>query len=145
MLSMLAAASSSFVLVMLAALHVYWAFGGMWPGQDGESLARMVVGGPAGLEMPSRAACLSVSVALLIGAGAVLTAGGLLPPVIDIELVRMLAWVYAGAFTLRGVVGFFDARLRPATRKSRFERLNLTVYSPLCLGLAASIATAARP
>lgn len=44
------------------------------------------------------------------------------------------AVVFAG---LRGVLGFFDTRLRPGTRGSRFARLNVALYSPLCLGLAA--------
>jgi hypothetical protein len=47
-------------------------------------------------------------------------------------------------FALRGVYGFFDARVRPTTRGSRFERLNVVVYSPLCLGLALAIVVALR-
>jgi hypothetical protein len=134
--STLAALASALVLGAVAALHVHWALGGVWPGRDAESLARTVVGGPAGTPMPSPGACLGVALVLLGAAWVLLAASGLVAHLLPSAAVRALAWACAAVFALRGAYGFFDARVRPSTRGSRFERLNVIVYSPLCLGLA---------
>jgi hypothetical protein len=45
---------------------------------------------------------------------------------------------------LRGLEGFVDVRLRPATVGSPFARLNVLIYSPLCLVLALLLGVAVR-
>ncbi|MEW5847790.1 MAG: DUF3995 domain-containing protein, partial [Myxococcota bacterium] len=52
-------------------------------------------------------------------------------------LVRLGAFGVAGVLLLRGAVGFAEARLRPEVRGSRYARLNVSLYSPLCLALGA--------
>ena len=47
--ALIAAAS----LLAIAALHVYWAFGGYWPGHDARSLVVTVVGEPPEKPVPS--------------------------------------------------------------------------------------------
>ncbi len=61
------------LLTAIAALHVYWGAGGVWPGRDGESLALTVVGGPIGSRMPSAFACHAVAVVLVAAAPLALT------------------------------------------------------------------------
>jgi len=128
---------------VLAGLHLYWSVGGRWPGHDEESLARMVVGGPPGMRMPGMTACLVVSVLLVAGAVVVLGAAGVLP--LPIALMRPAAYVLIGVFLLRGVGGLFDGLFRPATHGSSYARLNLMLYSPLCvtLGVIAWLCTRA--
>ena len=120
------------MFVAIAALHAYWALGGIWPGQDKESLARTVVGGRP---MPGPSATWVVAALLLAAALTVLAAGGLVALPLPHRLLRGAALLATGLLWLRGLVGFFDFRIRPATVGSPFARLNLYLYSPLCLVL----------
>lgn len=125
------------VLLALALLHVYWAFGGMWPGRDEAELAQIVVGGSVGLRMPSSAACIGVTIALLVASLLVLGAQGLVSLPISTALVHFAVWVQAFVLVARGVVGFFGERLQPAIIGTPFARLNVALYSPLALALGA--------
>ena len=132
------------VFAGLGALHAYWALGGLWPGKDLESLGDIVLGGPAGTRVPGPAACLAVSAVLGVGSVTVLASAGWFGQTVQ-PIARILALVGASVLTIRGVLGFFDTRLRPGTRGSRFARLNVVLYSPLCLVLAAlTLASAMR-
>lgn len=133
--SLLAAA----ILVLIALLHVYWTMGGYFPAKDADSLAQTVVGGQAGMVMPPVSACLLVAALLCMAAWVVLVCGGGLSPVFSLEIHRLGAFGLGGVLLLRGAGGFFDVYLRPSIKGSRYEKLNLQVYSPLCLGLAALV------
>lgn len=50
----------------------------------------------------------------------------------------------AGLLAVHRVGGFADTRLRPETVDGEFARLNVRLYSPLCLLLALGTALAAR-
>lgn len=125
----------SIALAVLALVHAHWALGGHWPEKDPGRLAELVVGtrGP----MPSPLACWVVA-GLLAGA-ALLTLGasGWLSLPFPGWFVEIAAWCVVVVFTLRGLGGFFDARLRPGIRGLPYHRWNLVLYSPLCLILAA--------
>ncbi|WP_163602926.1 DUF3995 domain-containing protein, partial [Klebsiella pneumoniae] len=56
------------VLTIVAALHLYWGFGGLWPARDQLSLARTVVGSKGISAMPSRGVTVVVA-ALIFTAG----------------------------------------------------------------------------
>lgn len=128
----------------IAALHGYWALGGLWPGHDQDSLARTVVGGQPGMQMPGPVATWVVAAVLLVAAATALGAAGLLALPVPHSLVRGAALLGAGVLLLRGLEGFVDTRLRPETVGSRFARLNRRLYSPLCLALAALTWVASR-
>lgn len=128
----------------IAALHGYWAVGGIWPGRDREHLARTVVGGQPGSKMPGPAACWAVAAVLVLAAATVLGAAGLLPLPAPRNLVRGAAFLGSAVLLFRGSEGFVDRWLRPETVGSPFVRLNLWIYSPLCLALAALTWAAAR-
>lgn len=66
------------VLFALAGVHLYWAFGGRWPGHDEASMVEHVVGRTRGMRAPGPAA--SIAVALALAVGGVLVAATLLPP-----------------------------------------------------------------
>jgi len=135
-LSAAAASIAAAAFLAIAALHAYWALGGFWPGRDEESLARVVVGGPPGMRFPGRAATWAVVAVLAGGAAVVLAAAGILPVPAPRGLVRGAAFLGAAVLLLRGIEGFLDVRLRPDTASSPFARLNVILYSPLCLVLA---------
>lgn len=123
------------VLLGLAGVHVYWGVGGAWPARTRAELGPMVVGTSARAVMPNLLACVVVAALLLTAAGLVVAAG------LGFEgwVVRVGAAGVAAVLGLRGVGGFFDGRLRPGTRGQPFYRLNLRIYSPLCLLLSAAI------
>jgi hypothetical protein len=123
------------VLFVLALLHVYWAVGGKWPGRDSEELARLVVGGPIGLRMPSAGACLAVALLLVAAAAFVLAAQGILALPLPLALARVATFGVAGVLTARGLAGFFETRLRPVIAGTPYARLNVIAYSPLALAL----------
>ena len=128
------------VFLVLAGWHVYMAV--MPRVAANESAAVPSVGGKP-LFVPSRHATLAVAVVLLLFAGLVAATAGL----VSLALPSVwLAWMsYALAFGLlaRAIgefkyVGFFKR-----VRGSRFATLDTFVYSPLCLVLAAGVATVA--
>lgn len=118
------------VMLVVAALHVAWGTGITWPGRDAQDLAQKVVGGSEGDPMPSPLACYAVAGALLVAAAALVLT--LFPH--DFQpLVRLVGFVAAGVFLLRGALGYVLPRL--ADPSQDFDRLNRVLYSPLCLAL----------
>ena len=131
-----AAIVAGILYLAIAGLHAYWALGGAWPGRDPDSLHRMVVGGPSGQYSPGPLATWMVA-AILVGAAATVLGGaGLIPTPIPGAWLRTTALVGAAVLILRGLEGFVDTRLRPSTVGGPFARLNVRLYSPLCLFLA---------
>lgn len=130
---------ATIVLVAIGVLHLYWAGGGYFPGKDANSLAQTVVGGKSGMAMPPVLACLIVAGLLFIAAYVVSVVGNITPPLLSLELHKLAAYGLCTVLFLRGVGGFFDAQLRPAIKGSPYEKLNLVLYSPLCLILAALV------
>lgn len=132
---------AALLFAALAVLHLYWGLGGRWPGHDEASLAATVYG-PSGT-MPGRAACFAVAGLLVAASVTVLSATGL---IFALPLAQVGSWIIVVVLVARGGLGFFDRFLRPATRGTRFERLNLVIYSPLCLILGAlTFVSALRP
>ncbi|MFT5358980.1 MAG: hypothetical protein ACI9KE_006222 [Polyangiales bacterium] len=124
----------SLVFGFLAGLHVYWARGGLWPGTDPRSLLEHVVGASPSAETPSPAACLVVAGLLSVAACLPLALLGWVPmPMQLAEWVGLAAYGCAGVLLLRGLYGYVDHRVRPATLETPFFRLNRVLYSPLCL------------
>ena len=60
------------VLCLIAALHLYWGVGGLWPGKDGPDLSSRVAGTrskrPAGFGPCAAVAALLLAAAYVIGA-----------------------------------------------------------------------------
>lgn len=140
-----AAVLSSAVLAAIAALHVYWALGGLWPGHDRASLAQTVLGGSPSARLPGRALTLLVAAALLCGATLVMLASGSISipvTVVSPALARAGCWILVGVLLLRGVFGFFGTHLQPSTVGTPFAHWNRVLYSPLCLGLSGLVAVA---
>ena len=141
MIQTTAAIVACLLLVVVAAIHVYWASGGYWPGEDEASLVAKVIGSGPG--MPPWWATLMVALALLVGAWLVLAVRGILRPPLPGWLYTAGIWTLAGVFALRGSAGMLVGKIRPGMANTPFHRLNLIYYSPLCLVIAALIVVAA--
>lgn len=131
-------------LLAASALHVVWAFS-PWPCSGREEFSRSVLG-QAQPNVPKVFPLLSLAVAALLLAAAYLVAdlAGLVPAVASESLVRPGVWVVAGVLLARSTIGgFVLSALRLTQAPPSYVRLDLAVYSPLCLllgGLAAVVA-----
>ncbi len=119
------------ILTAIAAVHVYWGFGGLWPSKTVDELIRTVVGVPGMTEMFGKGMTLIVA-GLIFAAGLVaLLASG----VIAIGP-RWFARLGAGVLTIiflgRGVMGFLMTPLN-IEQTEPFATYDLWLYSPLCL------------
>jgi hypothetical protein len=135
MIALCSAILAAIVLALLAALHAYWGSGGFWPGRDSESLARIVVGSPPGTPAPGPGPCWAVAVVLLGAMAVVLGAAGLLPLPVPAGWVRGATLFGAAVLLLRGLLGWGASLARRKTGTPYF-RLNILLYSPLCLFLS---------
>jgi len=124
------------VLVLIAGVHFYWAFGGFWPGKDEVSLARIVVGKKNISRMPSRLLTLAVVVAIFVAS--------LWPlmwrSIISYSLPQGFLWfgmvVLMLVFLGRGIVGYLPFFTNKMSEQP-FSRLNALYFSPLCLAIGA--------
>ncbi|OCP36882.1 DUF3995 domain-containing protein [Ensifer sp. LC163] len=132
MVSLVSASAICLVLSVIAVLHAYWAWGGLWPGHDEASLAKTVVGA-SGLEtMPP--AGLTVLVAILIFVAGLLPlifVSGV-PSILPASLVWMGMVLLAAIFLVRGVLAFTPI-FRGRHPQQPFATLDRRFYGPLCL------------
>lgn len=128
------------VLLLLSALHLFWAFGGRW----GIGVAVPIVDGRPAFE-PSAAASIVVAIGLACAALVALTRGGLIPSPLPDAAAQWMSIALAAIFFARAVgdfrlVGFFKR-----VRRTRFATWDTRLFSPLCLLLACGfLAVAAR-
>ncbi len=130
------------LLLAIAALHLYWGIGGLWPGHDPNSLREMVVGTAQG-PMPPRMGPLSgvwpaaIVAGLLASGAAIVTARH--SALMDGPLRWLILAGYAVlilVFAARGLAPYVSPVFEYARGRPFFE-LNLRLYAPLCLFIAA--------
>jgi len=119
-------------LLILSALHVYWAAGGKSPGAS-------VIPEVSGRRVfePTRVTTLAVALALACAAVVVLARGGLLSLPIPAAPVAWACGAVGAAFLLRAMgefrlVGFFKS-----VKGTEFAAMDTWFYSPLCLAIGA--------
>ncbi len=116
-------------------IHLYWATGRTWPAADNRMLSRTVLN----TEVPfTRPALLALAALLGAAAAAVLTAGGVLGPLLPPALPRWATATVASGMLIRGLVGLVWATGRGTDVQSLFHQLNIVLYTPLCLAGAAA-------
>ncbi|HEU5026433.1 MAG TPA: DUF3995 domain-containing protein [Spirillospora sp.] len=131
----LAALLAAAVLGLDAALHVYWMTGRTWPARDVTTLSL----GLLNAEVPFTPRVLAPLVAVLsAGAIAVPARAGMI-------LTGVPGWIpaagtvaVAAGVALRAGAGVVWALGVGARRDSAFYKLNLAVYTPLCIVLTAA-------
>jgi hypothetical protein len=119
----------------LAALHVFWAVGGITGG--GAAVPSRIDGTP--LFRPGPVSTLAVAAALSMAAVIVLGRAGMLAPDSRFILYRAGAWAVGAALLLRAVGDFRYVGVFKRERRTRFARMDTRYYTPLCaaLGLGA--------
>jgi hypothetical protein len=115
------------VVFALSWIHFQWSRGRYWPEQSEEALARAVVG-DGRRRMPSRFACLAVSVAL---AAVALWPLCVMDRASELSM-RQVSMVIAGTFVARGIAGY-TPRWRGYFYDEPFATRDKRYYSPLCL------------
>jgi hypothetical protein len=128
------------VLLLIAALHVYWGLGGLWPGTDAADLAARVAGFAGEPSPPSAIASFLVAALLVYSAIVALVLGGLIQSPIPFFLLGPSALTITLIFVGRGIAGYTSA-WRRLTPVEPFARLDRYYYSPLCLLIGAGIFT----
>lgn len=125
------------VLTIVAALHLYWGFGGLWPARDPLSLARTVVGSKGISAMPSRGVTVVVA-ALIFTAGALaLMHMSIIPALLPAWLLRLGILALTLIFLARGSLSF-TAFFRDRQTEEPFLTLDRRYYGPLCLAIGAA-------
>jgi di/tricarboxylate transporter len=131
-------ATSVFVLLSLvAALHVYWGFGGLRPATDVRSLIDAVVGDPRMSQMPSTAITLVVAALIFASGVFALAAQARASRIVRLFIKAAIATI-ALVFVGRGVSGYalpVDIRSRLSEPFATYDQL---FYAPLCLVLGAA-------
>jgi len=119
----------------IAALHAAWALGWRWPGGSDKAFAERVVGTG---ELPPEWATWAVAGLLASSAGMIrATARGS-----DSTILRAGSWTVAGVLLARGAGGLTASVA--GGLDSVYARLDVAVYSPLCLVLGAGTALVAE-
>lgn len=133
------AAILALILVSLAAIHVYWGLGGVWPGHDERSCARAIAGFRGIERMPPPAASFAVAAAL--AACALIAAGlaGWRPVPVPLPVLAAGGAGAAAVFLGRGLAGFTPA-WRRLTPEMPFARNDRRWFSPLCLAIGTGFA-----
>jgi hypothetical protein len=116
----------------LAALHVYWAYGGRW----GAAVTVPVIDGRPAFR-PGRTSTLFVAL-LLAAAGAIvalrsntISGQGAAP-----QFVHLGAWTLCALFALRAVGNFKTFGFFKTTRGTAFARFDTRLFSPLCVAIS---------
>lgn len=123
-----------FILTVIAAIHILWAFGLRWPVESERGLVALVVGATGRTQMPGPVKC--------IGAAAAIFCAGLLALALahPIALPGAAALPWAGAaatlvFLIRGVAAYLPVWRRRFAQEP-FATMDRNWYGPLCLLLA---------
>lgn len=126
------ACALSAVLLLITALHVYWAIGGVWPGRDGASCARAVIGFRGVDEMPAPTASFAVAACLGLATLWPMALERVFATPFAHDGLAATATMIGLVFLGRGILGFTPwwRRLAP---EQPFARLDTRLYSPLCL------------
>ncbi|GHA91804.1 hypothetical protein GCM10009069_13770 [Algimonas arctica] len=126
------------VLSLIAVLHIYWAFGGLWPAQTLDGLIDTVIGDPRFEQMPPVWMTLAVAGAILSAGWIALERAGIVR-CLPRWMVTLGCWGLIAVFALRGLSAFLVAAgirtVSPALTEP-FATNDLWLYGPLCLLIA---------
>ena len=131
---MIAGSTAIVILLLLAAVHVYWAAGG----KAGKAAAVPTAEGRAVIK-PSASSTAMVALGLCVVAAILaLRIGWIkLPGLAGNHIfVEITVWLIAAVFALRAIGDFRYVGFFKRIRDTRFARLDTLAYSPLCAVLA---------
>jgi hypothetical protein len=127
------------LLASIAALHLAWGFGVMWPAKNERQLVSWVIGAKNHTRMPSLAQCAAAGTGIFIfGVVALLLSNSLNSP-LSPRWVTMIGFLTAIVFAGRGLAGYLPAWRRRFPQQP-FATFDQYSFAPLCLLLAAGFA-----
>jgi hypothetical protein len=133
--------AAALLLLFIAALHFYWAFGG----RKGLDVA-IPTEGDRFVFKPGPLSCFVVGFGLLLVALVLIVRVGLLGPVQGRLLYEWATWALVFIFLLRALGDFRYVGFSKKIWETRFARLDTFIYSPVCLFIAfAAFAAAMTP
>jgi len=127
------------ILGVIALLHIYWGFGGLWPAETVRDLIDTVMGDSRMTAMPPMGATLIVA-ALIATAGYIALERAKIAQWLPRWMSTMGTWVLFAVFALRGVSSFLFAGGvygNSVTLSEPFATYDVWIYGPLCLLIAA--------
>jgi glycerol uptake facilitator-like aquaporin len=128
------------ILTAIAALHAYWAFGGLWPGSDTRSLIDTVIGDPRLNALPP-AWMFAIVITLIFMSGVFAVAAVRKTEGLARFFVKTGVAVIAFVFLARGVAGYAMSKSMSDRLSEPFATYDQLLYSPLCLVLGAAFVT----
>ncbi|MCT8333759.1 DUF3995 domain-containing protein [Leptospira sp. 85282-16] len=128
------AITSSLLLLFLAAIHVYWGFGGLWPGKNKQELIDLVFG--KGDRFPAPFMCLLVAIFLFFFS--MLPILWILKTKLSLDGkmifgLRILLTIVSLIFLLRGLLAYFPFITKQW--KPIFVYYTKRIYNPLCISI----------
>jgi len=134
------------VLAVDALLHAYWATGRNWPAPDKLTLAQLILNSNKAHLFKPRGLIL-LTCLLFLGALTVLarihrlgTLGQLVPD----SILQIGVLIVAAGLFLRGIAGIVWALGLAAAKSKQFYKLNLILYTPVCLVLFTAAVVVSR-
>lgn len=124
----------SLILLSLAALHVYWGLGGVWPATNEQALINTVIGFPGMTEMPSANFTFVIAFLIFLSAAVAQSSTVCISPVLS-WISRLAIFGVGMTFFARGIGGYFFDQLAWDPVEP-FATYNQLFYSPLCLAIA---------
>lgn len=127
------------ILTLVSAVHVYWAFGGLWPASSPQAFSEMVVGDPRFDRIPPASMTLVVA-ALIFCAGIVGLVRARVMPLPFGRLWGVGTLILALVFLSRagyGIAIASGAIVPEVPLTEPFATLDLQFYSPLCVLIGA--------
>lgn len=127
-----AALTAAGVIGAAAAPHLAWAVGASWPAAD--PAARDAAALPLRLPGRPEQAYGAAGLGMAAIAGHLLAQGHMLPRALSGPATRRITRLVSSGLAARGLLGLLTST--PHVGRRRYPLLDVTVYSPLCLGLA---------
>ncbi len=128
------------LLISIAALHIVWGFGVVWPAQNEKQLVSWVVGAKGLQKMPPFSQCLLAGIGIGFFAFVALMLGNAISSPLSPRWVTMIGILSAFVFAGRGIAGYFP-QWRRRFPQQPFATFDQYSFAPLCLLLAAGYAT----
>ncbi len=117
------------LLNLIGLVHIYWGFGGLWPGVDKQDLIDKVYG--RGDKMPKLLECMIVALLLALTSLFPILKFFVHSKYVSTFTLNIFILFTMCLFTARGIIGYLPIVERQMNAK--FVRLNRIFYSPMCL------------
>lgn len=132
------------LLISIAALHVAWGFGVVWPARNERQLVSWVAGAKGVQNIPPLSQCLLAGIGIGFFGFVALLLSNALPSPLPALWTKAAGILSAFLFAGRGLAGYLP-QWRRRFPQEPFATFDRYVFAPLCLLLAAGYATLVTP